>query len=93
MNHRISLLIFCLSLAACREEPQSVSNTSNPGFQVGLLFEHDGCRVYRFVDGGNHQYYVRCGDGEVSTRSEHTESCGKNCTTTKTETIPTVEQR
>jgi len=52
-----------------------------------LLSEADGCRVYKFVDDGTH-YFTRCGE-QVSTERNYTESCGKNCTRRRTESIAT----
>lgn len=52
-----------------------------------LLSETDGCKVYRFVDGGTH-YFTRCG-ATVETVKNYTESCGKGCTRRRTESITT----
>jgi hypothetical protein len=52
-----------------------------------LLSEADGCRVYKFVDDGTH-YFTRCGE-QVNTERHYTESCGKNCTRNRTESIAT----
>jgi hypothetical protein len=52
-----------------------------------LLSEADGCRVYKFVDNGTH-YFTRCGE-QVNTVRHYTESCGKNCTRNRTESIAT----
>jgi hypothetical protein len=68
--------------------------SSNPGFVVSLLFEHDGCEVFRFVDGGNYRYYVRCKPGDdVTAIEQHTQYCGKNCYRTVQEEIQTVTAR
>ena len=52
-----------------------------------LISESDGCRVYKFVDDGTH-YFTRCGE-QVNTERHYTESCGKNCTRSRTESIAT----
>jgi hypothetical protein len=52
-----------------------------------ILSESDGCRVYKFVDDGTH-YFTRCGE-QVDTVRHYTESCGKNCTRKRTESIST----
>ena len=52
-----------------------------------LISESDGCRVYKFVDDGTH-YFTRCGE-QVNTVRHYTESCGKNCTRRRTESIAT----
>ena len=56
-----------------------------------LLSEADGCKVYRFVDNGTH-YFTRCGE-QVDTVRHYTESCGKNCTRRRTESIATEGNR
>jgi hypothetical protein len=81
-------------LAACRGDPpppQAVSRTSNPGFDIELLFKHDGCEVFRFVDGDYH-YYVRCKPGDtVNVVEQHERDCGEDCTETVQDEIPTIE--
>lgn len=66
------LLIF---LSACSRKGTSVEVRSPSGenFYVRFLFEKDGCRVYRFVDGGTY-YYSTCNNGTY-----WEESCGKGC--------------
>ena len=56
-----------------------------------ILSEADGCRVYRFVDGGTH-YFTRCGS-HVETVKNYTESCGKACTRNRTESITTGDNK
>lgn len=38
---------------------------NNETYKVEYLFEHDGCRVYRFQDMGNWVYFTNC-DGDVT---------------------------
>jgi hypothetical protein len=47
--------------------------TANP-YGVVLLFEHEGCRVYRFLDDNHYRYFVNCGGHTASTSSEHREA-------------------
>ena len=60
---------------------QKVLQTSNKDVKVELLFEIDGCKVYRFYDSVNGsvqvpKYFTKCaGSSSVS----WFESCGKNC--------------
>ena len=37
------------------KEGKSENNTT---YKVSYLFEHDGCRVYRFYDRGNYVYFT-----------------------------------
>lgn len=52
-----------------------------------IIREADGCKVYAFKSGEWH-YFTRCG-ATVTTDRTYTESCGKNCRRSKTETIVT----
>jgi hypothetical protein len=49
-----------LALTGCASEPLYVHQTNNPNIDVELLFEHDGCRIYRFRDGAPMHYFARC---------------------------------
>ena len=74
-------LIFCaLGLSSCFRNitPQADLASSNPDAKVQLLFEVDGCKVYRFFDRGNFRYFTNCKGGNSSVG--WIESCGKNCT-------------
>ena len=75
----LPLILVLTSLTlSCAKDPVSTQKTNNSDVSIGLLFEHDGCRVYRFMDAGEYIYYVTCGHGaEAATSWER--SCGKNC--------------
>lgn len=77
-----TLAVLTLALVACGKDPVSTSSTDNPNVAVALMFEHEGCKVYRFKDAGEYIYYSNC---RGSTTAFHTESCGKNCS----KTVPT----
>lgn len=75
-----------LLLFGCDPTPaQKTTVTTNSAVNVDLLFEHDGCKVYRFNADGSHHYYVRCKDSDLTTDRR---SCGEDCV--KTEEIPTL---
>jgi hypothetical protein len=65
----------CATLGGCLAQPLAVMGTANPSVPVELMFEHDGCRVYRFRDAERPVYYTDC---RGSTAWEV--SCGRNCT-------------
>ncbi|HEY4063872.1 MAG TPA: DUF4884 domain-containing protein [Puia sp.] len=44
---------------------------NNDTYKVEYLFEHEGCKVYRFFDRGNYIYYTNC-NGEAITRTDST---------------------
>lgn len=70
-------LISLLALSACSAEPMETTSTTNPEVPVSLLFEKDGCKVYRFYDTRTH-YFVKC-ENSSSDSTISTEHCGKGC--------------
>ena len=38
---------------------------NNSTYQVEYLFEHEGCKVYRFMDMGHYIYFTNC-EGDVN---------------------------
>jgi hypothetical protein len=77
-------------LSGCNEAPVATGPTNNPNVPVAMLFEHDGCRVYRFWDGRYH-YYATCGGRAVGTMGHETTTCGKNCWRTHDTSVQTQE--
>lgn len=58
----------CLLLSACYPRRVPVSTAvpqNNQTYKVDFLFEHDGCRVYRFQDMGAYVYFTSC-NGETA---------------------------
>ncbi len=41
---------------------QVKASENNSTYTVSYLFEHDGCKVYRFYDRGNYVYFTTRGD-------------------------------
>lgn len=67
------LFIPVMLLASCYNNGKESVTTNNPDYDVELLFEADGCRVYRFMDGGNYRYFTNC-SGNIQWEEGH----GKN---------------
>jgi hypothetical protein len=69
------ILIVCSEFLSCtRQIPVSkVSPENNKTYQVDFLFEHDGCKVYRFHDLGNVVYFTNCNGDVASIKSDSTE--------------------
>jgi hypothetical protein len=44
---------------------------NNQDYKVDYLFEHDGCKVYRFWDGSYYVYFTNC-TGEAVARTDST---------------------
>ena len=48
---------------SCASVPLKVGESENNStYTVSYLFEHDGCKVYRFYDKGNYVYFTTRGD-------------------------------
>jgi hypothetical protein len=74
----IAIVLFC----SCEKDAEKPSiATSNGAISISMLFEHEGCKVYRFYDNGNAIYYTDC-RGKVEYEYKTTTSTGKGQTTT-----------
>lgn len=76
------LLAIVLLLSACRNDAKEI--TQNGNFQLELLFIQDGCKVYRFLDGGRCIYWSTCA-GKL--QRNWTSSSGKSTVTHHDETV------
>lgn len=57
----IIIIAAALMLLACNEKPCNASNAERiESHSVELLFEKDGCKVYRFEDRDNDIYFTDC---------------------------------
>lgn len=45
---------------------------NNRTYQVDYLFEHDGCKVYRFYDMGNYVYFTNCKGDVINIKNDST---------------------
>lgn len=54
------LLTDIIFISACVKPAQTCEQTTNNKITVDFLFEKDGCKVYRFIDGGYAIYYTTC---------------------------------
>lgn len=57
---KLLLPFIALAFLSCKEDPIRVDSTNNSNIRVEFLFEKDGCKVYRFLDGGRYVYYTDC---------------------------------
>lgn len=48
--------------------------SNNQTYEVDYLFEHDGCKVYRFYDRGNYVYFTNCQGTVTSIEKDSTET-------------------
>ena len=86
MNRKIALAAAFMAVAAlagCAQAPMETVHTENPNIEYSVLFNRNGCEIGRFYDHGRPVYVTTCPEaGTSSSQWSHSESCGKNCTTT-----------
>jgi hypothetical protein len=69
----LSLIVSWQLLSCSPQIPVSrVTPENNKTYQVDFLFEHDGCKVYRFYDHGNPVYFTNCNGDIISIESDST---------------------
>lgn len=81
MKKIIAFAAFALALSGCARDPIETSRTDNPQINVEKLFEHEGCSVYRFLDGGHFVYYSNC---KGTTQANYGKEGDVTVTTTRT---------
>lgn len=68
------LSLLALGLLSACSGGRALTNTpaeNNGTYKVSYLFEHDGCKVYRFVDKGTYVYFTNC-RGEAVAKTDST---------------------
>lgn len=87
---KISVKIIVLALLivgaySCMFQRPIVTNVSsnNDTYQVSYLFEHEGCKVYRFYDRQHYVYFTNCNGETTSIERDSTENRIINVTKTK----------
>ncbi len=66
--------IFLISCGIMRQPVTTTVPDNNKTYQVDYLFEHDGCKVYRFQDIGHYVYFTNCVGDVTSIKKDSTES-------------------
>ena len=74
--------VFFISFTSCKEEAQS--SVQNGNFQLEFLFEQNGCKMYRFKDGGRYVYWSDC---QGKTQSDYSTNTGKSNVTHHFESV------
>jgi len=71
MKQYLPFLLFLVIVGCRSQRPLTTSRSdNNRTYTVDFLFEHDGCKVYRFYDAGNYVYFTNCkGEAIVKTDS------------------------
>ena len=64
-------LLFSVILVSCYEQkPLTIDPPKNNStYNVEYLFEHEGCKVYRFFDRGCYVYFTNC-NGQTIARTD-----------------------
>lgn len=79
MKTKLLIIVSAILLVGCGHEGISTNISDKNGIKIELLFENDGCKVYRFYDNGRGIYYSDC-RGNI--KYEH--SSGKSTITQQT---------
>ena len=69
------LLLLPITVMSCAiiERPlREGKSDNNRTYEVDYLFEHDGCKVYRFLDKGHYVYFTNC-NGETIVKKDSAE--------------------
>ena len=61
-------LIAAIGITGCDHDPQSTKIEGN-GSKVDFLFEHNGVKMYRFLDGGYMHYFTDRGETITTQRA------------------------
>jgi len=71
----IAILLF-INLSSCYiQEPISkMPSSNNKTYEVEYLFEHDGCKVYRFRDYNHYVYFTNCKSDVTSIENDSTQT-------------------
>jgi hypothetical protein len=75
INLSLIIIVFTFLFSCSAQIPiAKQAALNNKTYEVEYLFEHDGCKVYRFTDHGDYIYFTNC-TGEVSKmKGDSTES-------------------
>jgi hypothetical protein len=70
----IAIIVFFLASGCATSVPlETKESENNQTYKVDYLFEHEGCKVYRFYDRGNYVYFTNC-QGEAIATTDSTET-------------------
>lgn len=77
MRKTIGILLLAwagILLSSCfYQKPVAYQHSdNNKDYKVAYLFEHEGCKVYRFYDNGNYVYFTNCRGDVTSIKNDST---------------------
>ena len=67
------LSIGCLISCVTQRPISKLAPGNNETYKVEYLFEHDGCKVYRFMDYGHFIYFTNCNNSVLSVENDSTQ--------------------
>lgn len=69
-----TIVYLLTNMSACYSGQPVAKQTpdNNQTYKVDYLFEHDGCKVYRFHDKGNWVYFTNCGQDVTAIKKDST---------------------
>jgi hypothetical protein len=79
-----AILLLCAVFVGCQEKGKSINSVHQGDFKVELLFEKNGCKMYRFLDGYRYIYWSDC---QGKTQSDYITQSGKITVTHHEETV------
>lgn len=65
---------------------------NNRSYQVDYLFEHDGCKVYRFYDMGHYVYFTNCNGEATSILNDSSANMVTNAVRITYDNLNTIEK-
>lgn len=71
-------LVLLLSCGATKRPISKTRAYNNQNFFIEYLFEHDGCKVYRFQDQGNYVYFTNCNSDVTAIKDDSTKTVIQN---------------
>ena len=62
ITHFLPIILLACFMVSCYTQRPLVKESSdnNQTYKVEYLFEHDGCKAYRFRDRGHYVYFTNC---------------------------------
>lgn len=62
MKKLLALVVLAVALTSCESGALKKEQTNNNEFEIELLFEHDGIKMYRFWDDRRSHYFTNKGE-------------------------------
>ena len=83
----VIVFVMFLGFSGCKGDAKEVSQDGD--FKIEFLFEKDGCKMYRFLDGGRYIYWAVANNGDTRVQSDYSVHSGKSSHTVYVESMTT----